>query len=119
MSHTNGKWIYDPGDTGDDSVGIGPTSPYIVAELNDGKDAVPICTLDEPRRSRGEAPKDEYDDGTETIGDLDANARLICAAPDMLAVLKLVAEWSALHEIRPKKYIDAVEAVINLAEKGE
>lgn len=81
MTATRGPWLYDAGDSGDDSVGMAPTPPAIYADPDNSGNVYPICTLDDPRRKADRDLVDEYDDGTETDGDIASNAALICAAP--------------------------------------
>jgi hypothetical protein len=86
--HTPGPWLYEPADSGDDSVGIQATPPYIFADPQSDGCVVPICTIDNPCRRADRPLVDEYDDGTEWIGDDVANARLICSAIELYEALE-------------------------------
>jgi hypothetical protein len=120
--HTPGPWHYEPGDVGDDSVGIGPTAPYIYADPENDGNVVPICTMDTPARPTGQPPRDEYDECIESIGDERANARLIAAAPDLLEALRALlplAEFGAREQSPPYAdghLIDAARAALAKAE---
>jgi hypothetical protein len=96
--HTPGPWHYEPEDSGDASVGIQSTPPYIYADPQGDGCVIEICTLSEPQRKADRDPLDEYDECIETIGDYRANARLIAAAPDLLAELIEVLEWARVEQ---------------------
>jgi hypothetical protein len=86
--HTPGPWIFEPGDAGDPSVGIGAVKPSIYSRpYGDNDDeAATICVLYEPLYSID--PKDitdEWDEGIRYHGSLEANANLILKAPALLA----------------------------------
>ena len=83
--HTGGEWYVEPGDDGDDSVGLAPTPPTVEAELGDGGDPVTICVLRETGRAIGREPENEFDECFEWVGTTEGNGHLIAAAPDLLA----------------------------------
>jgi len=84
--HTPGPWRYVPGDKGfvgnRDEPPEPSYPPTIWADLSDHE--VRIGRIDEPVYMVD--PVDEYDDGARVYGDPEANARLIAAAPELLAV---------------------------------
>lgn len=88
MKHTRGPWIYDAGDSGDESVGMLPTPPTVYADPDGDGNVYPVATLERPARKAARDPVDEYDEGIEQDGDEAGNGPLIAAAPDMLAALR-------------------------------
>src|ERR1017187_7982443 len=82
--HTLGPWTFNPGDSGDDSVGIGPIPSTIDHETESG-DCVPICTILDPCYRVDREPSDEFDEGLAWLGSSGGNGDLIAAGPDLLA----------------------------------
>ena len=91
LNHTPGPWQYEPEDSGDDSVGMPGTPPYVYADPDGDANVYPVCQLEDPRRVRDGERRDEYDDGTEWAGTVKDNGRLIAAAPAMYRALKRIA----------------------------
>lgn len=116
---TPGPWAISPGDSGDASVGIGPTPPEVWAPAPNG-DPVTICTIREPAYRVEPEPGDEFDEGLRLSGDAAANTRLIAAAPDLLAACK--AALAALTELADAYVADpdhdiGIAAVAELARR--
>jgi hypothetical protein len=82
--HTPGEWFIEPGNDGDDSVGLRPTPPMIFAVSREGSKVFPICTMERPSHRVRRNPTDPFDECVEESGSLDANAHLISASPDLL-----------------------------------
>jgi hypothetical protein len=87
--HTPGPWTYDQGERGypdtREDPGLQDTPPSVYAIVNsEVGEVVPICTLDEPWRTKD---LEDEGDGREWHGDIDANGRLLAAAPLLLDAL--------------------------------
>ncbi len=80
---TPGEWIFDAGDRGDPSVGLGPVPPTIIVQTEQGECAT-ICALEEPCYRDNREPTDEMDECVTYLGDLGANGHLIATAPKLL-----------------------------------
>lgn len=81
--HTPGPWFYDPGDSGDASVGLSGYAPFVYAEAPNGE-PIEICRLSDPLYRVDPDPADEFDEGLRWLGDVAANGRLLKAAPRLL-----------------------------------
>lgn len=110
---TPGEWTFEPGDSGDDSVGMAPTPPSVYSAVDDTGNVVPICILDEPERHAARDPVDEYDECRERFGTIEGNAALICAAPALLAAL---SELLAALDHSAQAVDDDVAAMIRYGE---
>jgi len=83
-THTPGPWTVEPSDVGDASVGLAATPPTVfVGVPNDDRfRTVTVAIVSATTYGNDE---DGY---PLTFGNVDANARLIAAAPDLLAACK-------------------------------
>lgn len=86
--HTPGEWVCLESEPGYMATREEPGDPgcaaSVYAETEHGD--IPIATMDDPMYRVD--PVDEYDSGFRSCGDADANARLIAAAPRLLAALE-------------------------------
>lgn len=105
---TPGRWYFEAGDPGDADVGLGPTPPAIIAEV-EGEDFT-ICMLFQPIRRVDREPTDEWDECVEFVGDIHANGRLIEAAPDLLAACQ--ASLDLLDDPRAEVAFSRAVAVV-------
>lgn len=110
-THTPGPWAVDSGDGGDPSVGVGPTptTVFINVPNDDRFRVVEIATVNDTIYDNDEDGHPLY------CGDPAANARLIAAAPELLAIVKaLVApciyERQADRIAEARRIIARVEA---------
>lgn len=117
-THTPAPWIYEPGDAGDATVGLGPTPPAITHETPGGEMVV-VCTLDVPSYRADRAPVDEWDECLEIVGDMHANGRLIEAAPDLIEACRAALAAFGDTKFRPgatsEKDADRFAAVLQLS----
>ena len=123
--HTPLPWVYEPGDSGDPSVGVSgspptiydcdPDNPVVIAILNGPAYHVPAT--------------DEYDEGLRFRGSIDGNAAFILRACnsyyDLLAACELTLSeyfaWQGEFENEPgplKDLLDVVKAAIAKATGG-
>lgn len=119
VSHTPGPWTVEPSDSGDPSVGQLPTPPVVFTSIpNDDRFRyIEIAIV-------GTTIYGNYEDGEpKSWGDPDANARLIGAAPDLLAALKRAVEVLDAEGIvygncddEPLDVLSAARAAIEKAE---
>lgn len=92
MKHTPGIWHYEKLEIGYSATREEPGDPgcpaIVWAETEHGE--IPIATLDDPiYRVEPEQPNEYYgDDGIRLCGDMNANAQLFAAAPDLLDALE-------------------------------
>lgn len=111
--HTPGPWEYEPGGWGgDESVGVQP-APGMIFHCYDQsrKASVGIAALERPTYW-------DRENGTIAIGQEDANARLIAAAPDLLAASKLALETLTNNGFSGVS-VNALTAAIAKAEGGD
>ncbi len=97
--HTRGPWEFCPGDSGDASVGISPAPATITARVEDTDEEVEVARVVEPVYRVQIDPANEFDEGLRWVGSLEANGRLIAAAPELYRLLKLLAYHFPLDAI--------------------
>lgn len=109
------SWTFDPGDDGDDSVGLAPVAPHIWAPAPNG-DVVELCVLKPCRyRENGyQFNEDEYDDGIRELCSPDEIGHLMAAAPDLQKALDDLLKVIAADELIPESvsYMRQARAVL-------
>jgi len=105
--YTRGEWEFDPGDTGDPSVGMAATPPSIYVELKGEDDqshtlelaqpleplysvhvdrCTPACRR-HPEFDVCEEGHNEYDEGMRAAGNVNANGTLMANSPRLFELL--------------------------------
>ena len=111
VAHTKGPWMVEPHSDRDESVSV--VADYQV--LADGvKQAHWIAECDSGADS--EMSSDEYEVALETM---EANARLIAAAPDLLAACKGVFEWCQCDPDINPNWLRAWNAMLAAIKRAE
>lgn len=125
---TPGPWSFEPADSGDDSVGIPPSPPYVYADPDGDGNAFPVCALDDPIRRADRDPVDEYDECLDQRGTAAGNGALIAGAPVMFAALAAILDparrpdepFAQVEVVRLREIArEAIEAIEAIAKGGK
>ena len=117
-THTPGPWTVEPSDSGDPSVGLAPTPPVVFTCIPNREERhIDIAVV-------GSTIYDNTEEGhPQSWGDPDANARLIAAAPELLAALQRAVEVLDAEGIMygncDDEPLDVLEAARSAIEKAE
>lgn len=87
LKYPPGPYEIDPGDNGDDSVGLAPTPPSIVSA--DGDDLCILITLYEPYPE----DHDPFEDGA-AQGEITGHWILFERSPEMAEIVRRLDEWT-------------------------